>query len=655
MGNLNSFQARFVALRQSLIDDGIRLGVPFSGKDLQTIIERLQAEGSSFVKVTLPLLGKALDQGLVCGTFKNIPHFSLKRNTRLPTFCHSVFREIFGSDGDLRSDANTTCIHHLRQFLLFDSKVISTPTEQQKVTAIEDFKTRQSALRGVRLDTGHPVLLRAQWLLTRVLKRCDLSDILPGHGPGIVSEGYNRFERWDFSSWPYKAEREYPFGVYGTHSFRAIASRGIGVPLIRNKVTKCCLVPKDFRGPRLISAESTATQYLQQGQMRSLMSYIDSHPILSRSICLRDQTHNQKKASEAYDNDQVTLDLSNASDTVSVAVVWYLLSGVPKLRRQLMSTRSDYMRYNNEYVRISAFAPMGSAVCFPVETLVFWAISMASLMLVRPVCQAKRAALNKGFTPAQQPLRELASLVSVFGDDIIVPSDCFETLVSTLSHIGCSVNKSKTCYATPFRESCGSDWFGKHDVTIIRNRRYTYDNSRDVRDYPVLSALQRKFFLHGFYKTAELLSTWVREIRPTVTVSLDTLVSCQKMDLDSTFTYPRTHPTTRYLGSRTELGARFADRQSFVGSAFWHTQSLALDRFPALLGWHNDTDCRCEIRWNGNLQRREFRVPVEFQPQQDWTTEEGYGRLFARLSTDSVERIAIRDRKVKMAWSYLPF
>jgi len=69
LGDLKSFQARYLALRRSIIDDGIRVGVPFHEKDLQTLAERLSSEGTSFVKVTLPLLGRALDQGLVSVDF----------------------------------------------------------------------------------------------------------------------------------------------------------------------------------------------------------------------------------------------------------------------------------------------------------------------------------------------------------------------------------------------------------------------------------------------------------------------------------------------------------------------------------------------------------------------------------------------------------
>jgi len=101
LGDLNSFQERFVALRHRLIDDGIANGVPFSSKDLQTLIERLAAEGSSFALVTLPLLGKALDRGLVNGQFSPIINFRSKRNTCLPVFCHEVFLKVFDESGTL--------------------------------------------------------------------------------------------------------------------------------------------------------------------------------------------------------------------------------------------------------------------------------------------------------------------------------------------------------------------------------------------------------------------------------------------------------------------------------------------------------------------------------------------------------------------------
>lgn len=662
LGDLNSFQARFVALHQSIIDDGLQRSVPFHSKDIQTIIERLQSEGSSFGQVTLPLLGKALDQGLVCGRFKSPPHFAVKRNTCLPIFCHSVFRMIFDTDGTLSLSPCTESIYFLRQLLLLNGKLIYEPNTQMKERAVQDFKDRQSLLRKVKVPVDHPVLLRARWLLGRVLSRLDLSDIKPGHGPGIVADGWDRFERWDFTSWPARAERHYPYGVYGAHSFGMSSRNGIGIVLMKKMITKCCLVPKDFKGPRLISAEGTVNQYLQQGQMKSLMRYMDNHRLLSRSIRLRDQTFNQKKAQKAYGANQCTLDLSNASDMVSTVLVWYLLSDVPKLRAQLMSTRSEYMRYNDEYIPIVAFAPMGSAVCFPVETLVFWAITMASLMLVRPRYEKRVSLRSKDckFPPFSSTLNELASEIAVFGDDIIVPNDALSTLTSTLTLVGCQVNTSKTCYLTPFRESCGSEWYNQSDVTIIRNRRYNYDADRNIRDYPVLCGLQRKFFLSGLFNTAELIAKWAREIFPTSTISILHFETNKSKECDTGRNYQdRLSKPTNFRESRH---FHLSKLSGIVGqgckpdrdTCFFTRNELPLDSFDCLLGWADACDNALPVRYNFKYQRMEFRCPREFQISRTWTTE-GYPRLLARLLSDSTDRIAIRDRKVKMAWSYLPF
>lgn len=665
MGDLKSFQARFIALRQALLLDGMKQKVPFHMKDLQTLSERIENEGTSFVKVTLPLLGKALDYGLVTGHFVCPANFRVKRNTCLPMLCGSVFKQIFKEeDGILLSNPNFISIFFLRQFLLLDSKLISEPTPDQKKVAVQGFIERQRLLREKKIYADHPVLSRARALLGRVLNRLDLSDISPRHGPGIVAERKDRFERWDFDYWPAKAEKHYPYLVYGTQSLRASLERGTGVPLRKVMETRCCLVPKDFKGPRLISAESSATQYLQQGQMLSVMDYIDKHPILSRSIKLRDQTQNQKMAQRAVRDNLVTLDLSNASDTVSTVLVWYLLADVPVLRSQLMSTRSDYMSHDGNRTKLVAFAPMGSAVCFPVETLVFWALTMASLMLARHQLSRQQSHSESSW---RRYLIELSSSISIFGDDIIIPEDGLDILIGTLDSVGCSVNASKTCYRTPFRESCGTEWMNDTDVTIIRNRRYHYEDDKKFEHYPVLCDLQRKFFLRGLHHTAEVITSWAGEIWPTVRCSI--LHYPADPGLRGWIASNRVLSQRKWIrpGARGRgcVSANFSlERfsgncdsgfESLVHDPYFAREGMPIDSFPFLLGWQDDASSasRC-IRWNRDYQRIEFRVPRVFQPSVNWSTS-GYHRLFARLSGDQIERIAIRDRKIKMAWSFLPF
>jgi len=74
---------------------------------------------------------------------------------------------------------------------------------------------------------------------------------------------------------------------------------------------------------------------------------------------------------------------------------------------------------------------MGNGFTFPLETLIFWA-------LTRAVCGS-------------------TATVSAYGDDIICPSDRAEDVIAVLTEVGFSVNLEKSFWNGPFRESCGSD------------------------------------------------------------------------------------------------------------------------------------------------------------------------------------------------------
>lgn len=636
MGDLNRFLERFVALRQSIVDDGIQNEVPFHKNDIQMLIERSRSEGSSFVKVTIPLLGKALDAGLIGGIFICPAGFSIMKGTRLPRFLNACFKQVFNeADGSLRSLPNITTMYFLRQFLLLDSKLESAYSPDQEKAAVDGFRARQKKLGKTKLPVSHPVLYRAQRLITRMMKHCDLRNITPGHGPGGVAESYDRFTRWDIRAWPSRAERWYPYDVYGSQSFQALCTQGPPV-MVKYSVTKCSLVPKDFKGPRLISSESTATQYLQQGQMKLLMQYVDRHWLMSKSIRFRDQTRNQEACRQAYANGSVTLDLSNASDTVSAALVWYLFAGVPTLRSQLFCTRSQYMDVKGERIRITAFSPMGSAVCFPVETLVFWALSMASVRFVQHHWS------DGSKDPSLPSESEMASAVAVFGDDIIVPDYALAVLIGTLTEVGCEVNTSKTCSLTPFRESCGAEYFNHTDVAIIRNRRYDYDDSKEIINIPALLDLQRKFFLCGLYNTAALLRQWAEEIRPIVTqtppgtrairvLGIDDIGAkyvirkddASRFILDSCIRKDAFHQYVVELPRREGL-ERDEGCLSAVPSGFGRSrrEEGAFDRLCCAFWFDNSLSCGMRTRYNERYQRYECRVPGRFQLTRNWPSHD---------------------------------
>jgi len=160
-------------------------------------------------------------------------------------------------------------------------------------------------------------------------------------------------------------------------------------------------------------------------------------------IDLTDQTLNQRLAREGSvdDSDEgfVTIDLSSASDSIAIEVVrnliphdWFYL--LDSIRSQ------NYMDESGNISPYHKFCSMGNGFCFPLETLIFAA-----------ACSACDAGIpGKDFI--------------VYGDDIIVRKRYAEAVLSLLGRLGFVANANKTFLRGPFRESCGSDWFGGEDV-----------------------------------------------------------------------------------------------------------------------------------------------------------------------------------------------
>lgn len=627
MGSLKS-QFRHLELHIAILVDGQARGLPFNSKDIQSLTSRSSAEGSSFFNVTLPLLGRAVDLGLVTGSFTCPVAFRVVKGSRLPLLFNDVFKTVFDQEGNLLEQPNVTAIFMLRQICLFQSKFVTEPTKEQMDLTVKKFREGQTALRAVRLNQDDPTLRLAQAILRYALRYLDLSRITPGHGPGAVHEKRDKEERWGFTYWPARANKVYPYHEYGVQSLNHLRETSNSVVFLDRMTTRIALVPKDFRGPRLISIEMSALQYLQQGQMHRIMDFIGSHALLRQSIRMEDQTFNQLAARRAYENDHATLDLSDASDTVSLPLVWFLLAKVPKLRRQLCRTRADYATYHGESIRLCAMSPMGSAVCFPIETLVFWSLSLATMYRHSGHDQCK---LNHG------ALFELSSNLRVFGDDIILPRIYLNSLVSTLRSVGCRPNMSKTCSETPFRESCGTEWFKDFPVSITRNKKVELHENDKLDQFPLYIDLQRRLYIGGLYNAAELLRTWASKIAP---------VALQHSPV------VRGLPTYSWQTLVFGNNARESDL-SPVPDKDWDGSNSMLRFVPCAFASAGSFDPRLRLRWNNLLHRVEFRVPCFHQRARDWR-QGGYRRLLARCLSSSFDRVAFRDLTVRSAWRALP-
>lgn len=218
---------------------------------------------------------------------------------------------------------------------------------------------------------------------------------------------------------------------------------------------RLAFVPKNMQTYRSIVIEPLLNAFFQKG----VGSYLKSR-LLHAGCDLYDQTNNQRLARKgSVDGTLSTIDLSMASDCLARNVVASLL---PLDWWQLLdSLRTSEVTYRGEPILLEKFSSMGNGYTFELESLIFYAICLS-------VCD------HLGLS---------ASDVSVFGDDLIVPSASYDLLVEVLAYVGFSVNQRKSYKAGPFRESCGADYLNGIDVrpfyqkTLVSDRTlYTMHN-----------------------------------------------------------------------------------------------------------------------------------------------------------------------------------
>jgi len=194
---------------------------------------------------------------------------------------------------------------------------------------------------------------------------------------------------------------------------------------------KIVTVPKTFKIDRTIAIEPGLNIWFQKGIGRMIRKRL-----LRSGVDLSSQTRNQLLAREGSKNNELaTVDFSSASDTIAYSTVKELLP--PQWFKVMDIMRSPLGSLDGKIVKYEKFSSMGNGFTFELETLIFFAIAHACVERLRLDC----------------------SKISVFGDDVIIPSDAYPLFQKTCAFYGFSVNDQKSFSSGPFRESCGAHWF----------------------------------------------------------------------------------------------------------------------------------------------------------------------------------------------------
>jgi predicted DNA binding CopG/RHH family protein len=492
-------------------------------RDVEEIQRRVRAEGLSFLTKTLPRLGKAIDRSLARGIALQSPNFKRRKGTQLPAFCWTLFNAVFSVDGlPLHSrgsacrdgnrglapqlgnqlpDANQAlAVKALRQICYACYKLNIPYDAEQENQVITDFvKTDLECPESfASLEADDSMVLRvARRLVWRVCNSVSPYSGIPKHGPGAVATGESQSEKHRFSRYYERLASCYPYDQWffanGSHLCDSLGELQ-SMESLEYGTAKVVLVPKDSRGPRLISCEPLEYQWIQQAQKDVLVAVLEKHPLTAGRVNFTHQSINRDLALQSsISGEFVTLDMKEASDRVSLALVRELFP--PLWYDALWASRTPATRLPDGTVhQMRKFAPMGSAVCFPVESLVFWALCVATLEVKRNT----------------RP-REAAASVYVYGDDIVCRSEDYAAIDSTLPKFGLKLNEDKCCVSGFFRESCGMDAFAGYPVTPVRIRTpWSYQQKPKVLASYV--ALSNELYEREYWGTAHYIFEAIQKI-----------------------------------------------------------------------------------------------------------------------------------------------
>jgi len=436
----------------------LALHSPATKTDRDVFQRRCDCEGIRFLTIDLPALGKDLDRALIVGEpFVLTARFGKQKDSLLPAFLYNIFSKIFTDSGIIRPDASPHHIKWGRQLTLMFYKLEVPHDEATLEAAYAAFCDRDIALDSSLFDveSSSEILERAAARIRGVLSsRKDCTrELVPRHGSGATAcrtrpwDKYHRVPRFiqklndvfDYSE---------TFFVSASHLCDELKKLTHG-PTLDQPVARLSAVPKDSRGPRLICMEPREMMYVQQGLMRMIYQIVEDHPVTRGRVNFTDQSVNKNLAQRAsISMEYATLDLKDASDRVRWDVVASLLPF--DWVKALNACRTEYIEFPNGYTfgPLEKFAPMGSAVCFPIESLVFWALLSGNI----------------------------CTDVYVYGDDIILPTQHVNAAIALLEKFDLKVNLEKTCYKTHFRESCGGEFYKGHDVGYVKCRKFVERN-----------------------------------------------------------------------------------------------------------------------------------------------------------------------------------
>lgn len=414
-------------------------------------------------------------------------------------------------------------LKYVLSFLRFGKK-LAYVDKSLDATAFHGWLEVEDRLRTLKFSDEDTASLRT--IIAELVGPLHIDHLLPKFGTGNVSEAgvTDVYKKLKHLSTDRKLEyaffRERPFrgSEEGFDSQRVIRQRGNSLDIARLK-----FVPKDITKSRSICMEPNAYMYFQQ-EVHRWMRYTMDHSVISRFVTLNDQTANQQAAihgSTYLSSD--TIDLSSASDSVHAELVRRIFP--PDWLFYMFATRSYKVKLlDGEIRQVEKFAPMGSAVCFPTQCIIFTAVCIYAYLAYTHrkttgswICTKDDVvfllnSIHKARS-GSTPFTRLLEPPVVYGDDIIVDSRTTSIVIATLERLGFAVNVDKSFTgSSSFRESCGVYAYEGLDVTPVLFRLPFFRRGDwDAKVYASFIGSINEFRKNGYHAVASFLLSILKD------------------------------------------------------------------------------------------------------------------------------------------------
>lgn len=321
----------------------------------------------------------------------------------------------------------------------------------KKAVAIEKFLDSEQACREINHRGYHWTHVKtgsSEWLHNAIIRKIGfiLKDFSPDEmvdsanwGPGISldvlnpdTSATNKFRKDTGTTRPLHDLMGHLYAVVYPQWDLSIPKFHAG-----NKIVT---VPKNSKTDRTIAIEPGLNLWFQKA-----IGTMIRRRLLRVGLNLNTQERNQKLSRLGSKfSSLATVDFKSASDTIATSTVEALLP--PQWFTVMDILRSRYGLIDRKLIKYEKFSSMGNGFTFELETLIFYAIALS-------VCEY---------------LQIDDSEVSVYGDDVIIPTAAYDLFTSTCKFYGFTTNHQKSFSDGWFRESCGAHWWeGKNCKPIF--------------------------------------------------------------------------------------------------------------------------------------------------------------------------------------------